>query len=425
MTRNDIINAAFSVWGGGFYKTTSLSELAKALGVSKAALYRHFPDKDALFEAMNDSFFDDYAGALKPELDKAIASDDTREKLYIMVSAVTKYFAGHYLFFIFVLFALNKTSKPGFQFKRFLKELKKRDVIFPAASHSKDEYPSLMFLAGMTVFFGTKLFCKDYRSPETCLVPLTEEELQACVEFTVKKAWSGLCFDKKLIDGISFERLENLAAGIVKPPEGDSLLKAVAEAVAGAGPRKASMETVARLSGLSKSGLYAHFKNKNDMLSRLFMTEVEQITELAAACSGLSSLWEERLYLVIFSVTEYLKSRPEILVALDWVRIQQLELDISAPPLLHDLFSGLTVDSDISSGDISQWVFLLIGTMLMWYYHRENNLNLSNRALRKLFRFVSLGVEGFLSGDGTSGNRAKNQADTADSRGVKKIFDPV
>jgi AcrR family transcriptional regulator len=425
MTRNDIINAAFSVWGGGFYKTTSLAELAKALGVSKAALYRHFPDKDALFEAMNDCFFDDYAGALKPEADKAMAANDGQEKLFIMVRAVTKYFAGNYLYFIFVLFALNKTTKPGFQFKRFLNELEKRGVNFPLSSNSEDDYPSLMFLAGMTVFFGTKLFCKDYRSPEACLAPLTEEELQSCVEFTVKKVWNGLCFDKKLIDKISFEKLESLAAGVIKSPGGDSLLKAVAEAVAEAGPRNVSMETVARLSGLSKSGLYAHFKNKNDMLARLFMTEVEQITEMAAACSGLSSLWEERLYLVIFSVTEYLKSRPEILVTLDWVRIQQLELDISAPPLFHDLFSGLTVDSDISSSDISQWVFLLIGIILMWYYHKENNLNLSNRALQKLFRFVALGVEGFLSGDGTPGDWMRNQAGTADSSGVKKVCDPV
>ncbi|MDR0472401.1 MAG: TetR/AcrR family transcriptional regulator [Treponema sp.] len=40
MTKNDIIKAAFRVWGREFYQTASLSELALELGASKAALYR-------------------------------------------------------------------------------------------------------------------------------------------------------------------------------------------------------------------------------------------------------------------------------------------------------------------------------------------------------------------------------------------------
>ncbi|MDR0402208.1 MAG: TetR/AcrR family transcriptional regulator [Treponema sp.] len=410
MTRNDIINAAFNVWGRGFYKTTSLSELAKALGVSKAALYRHFPDKDALFEAMNSRFFDDYAEALKPEMDRARTVSDKREKLLIMLRIIIKYFAGNFSFFIFVLFAMNKTGKPGFHLKRFLMEVEKRGIKFPFLGKvpiPKNEYPSLAFLAGMTVFFGVKLLYTKYRDPNISLtegvlmeISLTEEELRSSVDSTVEKIWRGLRFDKNLIDGVPFEKLEGLAAGLAKSPEGDPLLKAVAEVVAEAGPWRASMETVARRSGLSKSGLYAHFRSKRDMLSRLFMTEFERIAEIAAACSGLSPLWEERLYLVIFSVTEYLRSRPEVLVTMDWVRIQRLELDISLPLQLHDFFSGLTVDLDISSTDISEWVFLLIGIMLMRYYHSENSLDLPNEALRKLFRFVSLGVEGFLNSGG-------------------------
>jgi AcrR family transcriptional regulator len=43
------------------------------------------------------------------------------------------------------------------------------------------------------------------------------------------------------------------------------------------------MEMVARRSGLSKSGLYAHFKNKQDMLNRFFITEFTRIANYAKA----------------------------------------------------------------------------------------------------------------------------------------------
>jgi AcrR family transcriptional regulator len=430
MTKTDIINTAFKVWGQGLYKTTSLSHLAKALGVSKAALYRHFPDKNALFEAMNSYFFDDYAGALKPELEKVAAADNNREKLLGMTRATTKYFAGNFPFFIFSLFTLNKITRPGLRLSHFLEEMEKRGVSFPFFSKTdlpipRDQYPSVVFLAGTTSLFGPKLFYKKCRSPE---VPLTEEELELCVNSTVEKVWRGLCFDKKLIDRVPFEKLENLAAGVSDFPESDPLLKAVAEAVADAGPWNASMETVARLSGLSKSGLYAHFTSKRDMLSRLFMTEFERIAEIADACSGLSPRWEERLYLVIFSITAYLKNRPEILVAMDWVRIQRLELDISLPFRLFDFFSGITnytMDSGLGSEDISQWVFLLLGMVLIRYYHTENDLNLPRKALRKMFRFITLGIEGFLSEDGTPDDREEKQAGTGNSRPVKKVLDLV
>ena len=110
---------------------------------------------------------------------------------------------------------------------------------------------------------------------------------------------------------------------------------------------------------------------------------------------------------------------------MDWVRIQRLELDISLPFRLFDFFSGITMDSGLGSEDISQWVFLLLGTVLIRYYHTENDLNLPRKALRKMFRFITLGIEGFLSEDGTSENRKEKQAGTENSRPVKKVFDLV
>ncbi len=62
--RQGVLDAArkrFLLWG---YSATSMATLAEDLGVTKAALYYHFPDKEALFLAV----FDDYLEGISRDL---------------------------------------------------------------------------------------------------------------------------------------------------------------------------------------------------------------------------------------------------------------------------------------------------------------------------------------------------------------------
>jgi AcrR family transcriptional regulator len=315
---------------------------------------------------------------------------------------MTKYFAGNFPHFIFSLFSLNLMKKDGFHFDKLSAEMEKRGVSFPSFEKGispKKQFPSAVFLAGASALLGTTIFCKQHR--DTAPLP---GELEDIAQLTAERVRCGLDYDKKLIDAFPFEKLESLVAENfekIRSRESrefsslDPLLKAVAEAVAEVGPWNASMKMVARLSGLSKSGLYSHFKSKKEMLSRLFMTEFERITETADACSALSPRAEEQLYLVMLSITSYLGTRPEVLIALDWIRIQRLELDIAVPIQLHDFFSGLPASkTGFSSGDISQWILFMIIIVLMRHYRTKENLDLPKTALRRVFRFITLGLEG-------------------------------
>lgn len=64
-TSDRIIEAAFSFYKKPDCLHISLSSIAAAAGISKAAIFRHFAGKGALFAAMRDRFFDEYAAALK------------------------------------------------------------------------------------------------------------------------------------------------------------------------------------------------------------------------------------------------------------------------------------------------------------------------------------------------------------------------
>jgi AcrR family transcriptional regulator len=398
MTRDDIISAAFTVWGRDLYKTTSLSKLAKTLKVTKPALYRHFPDKTTLLEAMNARYYDDYAAWLKPVLEEALKPQSWQERLLFLVRSLTAYFARHFEYFIYTLIIIHRGGRGSFKEE----EMEKRGAFFSKLSMDIpiDRHPPSVFLvSALTALFGTALFHKSRKN--SGIVPSEEDVLSfACA--AAGRVRRGLDFDRGAVDSLDYEKLESLGgAGRHDFPPGDPLLEAVARAVAEAGPWNASMETVARYSGLSKSGLYAHFKSKGDMLSRLFMSEFERIAAITAARSALGENRAEKLYLALLSIADYLKSRTEILIVLDWVRIQRLELDISVPPMLLDFFSGLDLDATIFEGSpvkLSQWILFLLVTTLMHAVCGSGNTKISDmddKSFRKLFRFITLGVEGW------------------------------
>jgi len=404
MTKDDVIDAAFRVWGQEFYKTTSLAGLAEALRVSKPALYRHFPSKQALLEAMEERFYDDYTAAIKPALEDVLKIDSWKERLLAMARFITGYFALHINYLIYALVRINSSKE-----QRFFdfEIMSKRGVVFPDSAFrgsGDQQYPSVLFLTAFTAFCGTAVFHRGLygfmdKAPVMKDCDLSQlswripsgEEVSSFIEATVERIRFGLLFDRERIDSLPYKKLEMLTFAPRTPP--DPLLKAVAEVVAEEGLWKASMETAAKRSGLSKSGLYAHFKSKKDMLSRLFMSEFERVADCVCAHIALSEIPEEQLYLAILSIAGYLRARPEILVAMDWVRIQRLQLDISPPPpALYTFFSEFKTERAFGTvwENTPLWIPFLLVAMMKTRKTEEPDHN----DLRKLFRFVCLGIEG-------------------------------
>jgi AcrR family transcriptional regulator len=172
----------------------------------------------------------------------------------------------------------------------------------------------------------------------------------------------------------------------------------VAAAVAEAGPWNASMDMVARRSGLSKSGLYAHFKNKQDMLAQLFITEFERILHYVELNKEKSEVPLEKLYLTIITAANYLRARPEILAAIGWIKTRKLDLGRPALPRIYRLLSNIDRkiqdirqdDPDSETGRNSQWLLFLIVNMLT---SRPSGVDwVSDESFRILFRFMACGL---------------------------------
>jgi AcrR family transcriptional regulator len=404
MTKEDIISAAFRVWGRQFYLRTSLSDLAAELGVTKAALYRHYRNKQGLLDEMYSVFFDEWADFIRSDFERAAAVPETLECLSFLVRGFIEFYARRRDYFIFSL--IKVYGEPGEQGRFAMKEgLRLRGIDMSRLGRQgkgqSGEYPPPLQMIMATLFLWTASFHKsrcreEDGEPDEFLI----RELVNSAENIVLR---GLGFDHARVESLRFEALEDLAARRLRleaPAAG--IFKAVAEAVAEAGPWEVSMEMVARRLGFSKSSLYSHFKNKGDMIGRFFIAEFERILKYSKVGMELSDRLEEQLYLGIYSIADYLRSRQEILIACDWLRTRHLDLKPAEPPRLAQIFQGIDFrvggrSIDFSFPDVErlgQWILFLIINTLMRKPGDLSFKDIPNSSFRTLYRFITLGVRG-------------------------------
>jgi AcrR family transcriptional regulator len=403
MTEIEIVQAAFKTWGRTFYQNTSLSQLAKELGVSKPALYRHFRSKQALTDAMTERFFDDFAGFIRPAYERAVKSESRKEGIFTMLQSVIEYYARNVYAFIFSLIDLYERKQEEHDATKRLKERGVDMAVFHQIV--KEEYAAAPLIMQMMFTTLTFFMANFHKTGKTFNNPPSEEAIGKIIVTISEIIAGGLGYNNEKIDALNYEELENRLAETVRNVEDDPLLKAVAGAVAEAGPWEASMDMVARRSGLSKSSLYGHFKNKQDMLRQLFMTEFRRILAFARHGIGLSPVPGEQLYLGVFSIAVYLRSRPEILVAMDWIRTRKL--DLGRPEKKQDFFrlfedveigalpGGENPGSEEEKQQVSHWVLFLLVNILMKGNGGRILGAVQNSDIRTLYRFLTMGLKGF------------------------------
>lgn len=395
------------MWGRSLYQNTSLSHLARELKVSKPALYRHFLSKQLLMDAMAAHFFDSFVGFIRADYERALQSKDWNEGISIVLRSAAEYYARNADALIFSLMNVHGRNTEDFNAAEFLKN---RGLDLGVFQHAvKEEYatdPLLMQLAFATLTFFMAYF---HKTAKRSGASPSEEEIQKIIALVSEIIMSGLGHSGVALDGLNYEELENRVARAVQNVESDPLLRAVAEAVAEAGPWKASMNMVARRSGLSKSSLYGHFKNKQDMLRQLFITEFTRIIAFARQGIALSAVPQEQLYLGIFSIAVYLRSRPEILVAIDWIRTRRLDLGRfgrhgkKQPDffrVFEDVDIGTLPGGEYPEGEggkwqASHWILFLLVSILMRPGGGLSLRKVQNSDIRTLVRFAAMGLKGF------------------------------
>jgi len=405
MTNIEIVEAAFKVWGRDFYRKTSLSQLAKELGVSKPALYRHFLNKKALLAAMTEYFFDDFAASIRADFEQAAQSADADEGIFTVICSISGYFARNVYALLFSIINIYDRNLDGRSLSERLKVRGVETGLIRVLIEKKYDArrPTLQLIFATLIFYMSH-FHKTNNSFEN---PPSSNLVQGVVAAVNEVIKNGLGFSEEEAGSLNFEKLESVVEASIHSTTPEPLFKAVAEAVAQAGPWDASMDMVAKRLGLSKSSLYGHFKNKKDMLRRLFIGEFKRIIEFARQGIKLSGNTAEQLYLGIYSIVIYLRSRPEILTAIGWMRTRRLEPNKPEKKFeTFRLFEDLEIEqlkngSEDEKQKISNWILFLLTNILLRPYISNNGQygakrDAQNDDIHVMYKLITLGLGGFI-----------------------------
>ncbi|MDR2509164.1 MAG: TetR/AcrR family transcriptional regulator [Spirochaetaceae bacterium] len=128
MTDEEILNTAFQVWSEDFYQKTSLSMVARALGITKPALYRHFRSKAELLSAMRSSYFDRVTLRVKDAYLRALSLESMEESSLCITMEIARYFLENRSDFIFWI--VNMHNERHNSQRLMLSELAKRGIDF-------------------------------------------------------------------------------------------------------------------------------------------------------------------------------------------------------------------------------------------------------------------------------------------------------
>lgn len=402
MTNEAILEAALKVWAKDFYQTTSLQSVARALRVTKPALYRHFRSKDALLAAMRQSYYDRLAlcnrlsvCAEAVEGGDVCANGGGNEREVQISLSIAEFFLRNKDYFIFLIMHLfSIDGETGFK-----SELAKRGITL--ANNQNGEYPALEQLISVSSLF---MICYFYKQKERAKKESYKEDyIENYLKEIEDKARRGLDLWKDEIKNIDYKKLEDAASCCpvreVNDDTREKIIGAVLSSLAEAGTAHISMEMVARKTGISKSSLYSHFKNKSEMIKESIETEFERVIFHARECSRLSVLSYERLYLAITGIKYYLKAKPAVLCALNKLRMEKAKYK-KRPHSEKDkagvvgIFSNITNDdgSPLINARDTEWILFLIVNVLLGNCKKDIQC-IEDKSFRILFKFITGGIE--------------------------------
>ncbi len=403
LKKKHIIETAFQVWGEDFFYKTSLATLAKALGISKAALYRYFENKDALIKAMRDEFLEVHANICK-KMHKEAEGKNFQQRLEIFQQKFLKFYAENFYHYRFAFVFLLPHTAEGFQQIEELRRL--QHGVFPSAQLQEEfgwtgrQIPVVQrFIFSAGTFLLNRGNIKEKQD-------LHRLEVLDLTDFN----WKILCEGMKGPAKIHIPDLEDIEKKCRLEEEDllpkDPLFNAISTVVAEEGLWDASLENIARNAGMSKSSLYFYFQNRNEMLWKMIDRERHKLGSLFLDKIQNLNSFEEKLYAYLAIFTWYLARRPEFLAVLNWFRFQQFHIEVP-----HECKGGMEkyikfIENGEQSGKLrtdlfvknmkAYWInYLLIQEInnMYWIEGLSDRIWPSIRIVYKLFLFGVKGVE--------------------------------
>ena len=352
-TRDKIIDAAFSFYRNPVFTNISLSQIAQKVGISKAAIFKHFSNKEALGQALFERMFDGIAEAIRRMIE------------------------------------CYKNGKRGVAVP---------DSFFRADGSLKD-----IDLYVTSIYVGTTIFifallrfqALDTNAPNIADSADFANKLAALIENEIGKNIP----EKKRLAQLDARFKSAMQK---KAPLTDELL-AFASVVSEYGAAGITIERLAKKLRLAKSSLYSRYKNKSEMIESLIKNEVIRMHGMIAENMDGLTTGEECTYAVLRTELLYFIKYPEIVdICSSLIGINDFVDRAEAPDFVDTIYDSVywkrfiasfpDVGIPPTSRRVLGWFFALVVTMFI----HCRRLGFSDKrmfaALKKIYAMTESGI---------------------------------
>jgi AcrR family transcriptional regulator len=320
--------------------------VARDLGVTKTALYRHFRSKEDLLNAMEADFAGWMVESVVAPLGKGVRIPGTRDDSTPRDDAaatIDAYFRHilaffeerpyRFVFFMRHLFGREQAEGPVGELQR------RHDALLLEITGSQSEMVA-RFLGTTAVFWTTRhlreaiiasrLEDRPFRPAGTALAPAMVDQL---VSEGARLVLGGFVPNLEPIDRETVERIAWIQPEEL--PARHHVMDAITETVLEVGYAAATVERIAERAGLSKSGLYHYFSNRDDMLCRTLVETQSHFAGLARLRFAQLGTHTERLYALFVMLAGYAHHDPSSMVVENWLRESNIEVQIPAAHIVE------------------------------------------------------------------------------------------
>lgn len=392
-TRDKIIDAAFSFYRKPVFTHISLSQIAQKVGISKAAIFKHFPRKASIRQAMNARMFDGIAEVVR----RMLECYQNGKRIEAMSEAVD--FLVNHREYVMYFQSQQCIVDEG----AFVRELRKRSIRVFDSLFARDGSIKDTDLYVMSIYVGTTIFiftlirfdALDTNTPNLADSADFANKLAALIENGIGK---NIPERKRLaqLDARFKSAMQK------KAPLTDELL-ALASVVSEYGAAGITIERLAKKLRLAKSSLYSRYKSKNEMVESLIKNEVIRMHGMIAENMDGLTTDEECTYAVLRTELLYFIKYPEIIdICSSLIGINDFVDRAEAPDFVDTIYDSVYWKRFIASlPDIGMppttqrvlgWFFAIVVTMFI----HCRRLGFSDKrmfaALKKLYAMTESGI---------------------------------
>ena len=404
-TKIKILKTAFSFYKKPCLTHVSLGDIAKKAGISKAAIFKHFRNKEELLSQMEDHFFSvvaDFILSTYKNLADAIWAKDVSIYRIILRNSVKTFFENpEYLFYMLSLLAYapkgnyylgeklnHKLEERGLSLCLIGSSLgvnysTEQSQIFDISKHTAISYA-----------FASTFFFLSYHILNSENTEMPDQKEVLCT-FLADLLDFGFY---KPENRISTERMKEIEKSAVidfsKIPEPNPFFKALASIVNTCGLPGVTIERLAKELGMAKSSLYTYSSSKNEFIFNLLREELtSMISVLNQVCKNFKNN-VELSYAFIYTATQYFLNRKDVLVTFQWIRMTG-RIFPDTKNLAENIIQNLDDDADsfgLQENDTSSFkmqketFYSWLSAVASSFVLQKNNHNLSDEQIFEIIR---------------------------------------